>query len=80
MIDLPIGKALIAEHFDVQCNCECKEDDYDCPIDCCKECELELFNIGGFPDDDICGCLCCSSISRKDGKQVVYKLVDYPLK
>ena len=78
MIDLPIGKALIAEYFDIQCGCECEDENYHCTIDCCKECKLDFDKIGGFPDDDVCGCLCCAGVLRRDGKQVIYKLVDYP--
>jgi len=81
MIDLPVGKALIAVYADKQCKQECREEDYQCPnyMDCCKGCEGDIDSkIGGCPDSDVCGCLCCIPEARRDGRHVVYKVVDYP--
>ena len=79
MIDLPIGKALIAVYADKQCKRECKNDNYQCIEykDCCKDCKLSQQEIEGPSDDDICGCLCCIPEERRDAKHVIYKLVDY---
>ena len=80
MIDLPIGKALIAVHSERQCSQECKYEGYHCSAseECCMGCELSS-DLGGMPDDDICGCLCCISDSRRDGNHVVYKIIDIPI-
>ena len=79
MIDLPVGKALIAVHSSKQCKQECRNEDYKCPNykDCCKGCELDINELGGSPDNDVCACLCCIPDERRDEKHVVYKLVDY---
>ena len=83
MIDLPDGKALIAVDRGIQCNDECMDVDYKCPIDCCKGCDLsgdnpDMQNMQGIPDGEMCGLLCCISQSRRDGRNVHYKVVDYP--
>jgi hypothetical protein len=80
MLDIPIGKAVIAVLRDVQCNDECADADYQCPIDCCKGCVLTDKSLGGIYDNDPCGALCCVPGFRKDGKHVLFKLIDYPLK
>ena len=79
MIDLPIGKALIVVHSDRQCKQECRDENLRCPNqeDCCKGCEIDPETIGGWPDNDICGCLCCMPEERRDEKHVIYKLVDH---
>ena len=80
MIDLPVRKALVAEYVNKPCNQECIDEGYQCLNyqDCCKDCDVKKHDIGGFPDDDICGCLCCTPQTRADEKHVVYRLVDYP--
>jgi len=78
MLDLPIGKAIIAVLSDVQCNDECKNEDFHCTIDCCKGCEMDDEILRGLFDDGACGNLCCIPGNRKDGKHVIFKLVDYP--
>jgi len=78
MIDLPIGKALIAVYSDAQCNCECANEDYQCYIDCCNGCEMNNDALEGLIGEDICGCLCCTPADRKDGKNVIHRLIDYP--
>ena len=81
MIDLPIGKALIAVLTGKECGQKCMNEDYHCPnyMDCCDGCKINLEDVGGLRDDDVCGCLSCCAVSRKDGKHVIYKLVDYPV-
>jgi len=54
MIDIPIGKALVAVESSSPYRC--------------GECLL-------YSD---WSCFTCSSIDRKDGKNVIFKLVDYP--
>jgi len=80
MIDIQIGKALIAVPLEKQCNNECMNDDYKCPIDCCKGCVLKNEDLAGVLGEETCGTVCCSSGTRKDGKSVIFKLVDYPIK
>ena len=79
MIDIPIGKALIAVQHDLKCHRECDNDDYQCKIDCCKGCVMRKKSIESFPDGETCGCVCCNPDSRKDGKNVIFKLIDYPI-
>ena len=78
MIDLPVGKALVAVQSEIQCEYECMDEQYKCVKECCKGCELHNNELDGFPDDDLCGCLCCNSSSRRDELKVVFKLVNYP--
>ena len=79
MIDLPIGKALVAVHNDTQCKMECENDEYICKLkNCCKGCELDIYDIGSDLDDEVCGCLACVPCDREDKKHVIFKLVDYP--
>lgn len=79
MIDLPIGKALIAVYSDIQCKQECMDPDFQCQVkDCCKGCELDPDTLGSIPDCETCGCLACIPCNRKDGKNVIYKLIDFP--
>ena len=78
MIDLPIGKALVAVESDVQCNTECMTEDLNCSAKCCEGCELTSWDLKGIPDTETCGCLCCISSNRRDGKNTIYKLIDYP--
>lgn len=76
MIDLPIGKALIAIPGPVQCKYECMEEDYVCNRDCCAGCDVKNREED---DDEIfcCDDLACNSSSRKDGISVIHKVVDY---
>jgi len=63
MIDLPIGKALVAVEVDrnkIDTRCRCNE-----------LCEIKTGNWGS------CVSVGCSPDDRKDGKDVVFKLVDY---
>ena len=79
MIDLPVGKALIAVYTDLQCKQECFDPEYQCPVnDCCKGCEISKGNIASFIDSETCDCLACIPQNRGDKKKVIYKLVDYP--
>ena len=80
MLDIPIGKAVVAVLRDMQCNVECADEDYHCPIDCCKGCVMDDQALGGKDNHDACGALCCIPEFRRDGKHVHFKLVDYPLK
>ncbi|MDR2923483.1 MAG: hypothetical protein LBU85_09110 [Treponema sp.] len=59
MIDIPIGKALVAEEV-INRSVVCSE----CFID------------NSMADCDDFACLSCD---REDGKEVIYKLIDYPL-
>jgi hypothetical protein len=55
--------------------------DYLCKTkNCCKGCGLEKIK-QKYDDSNniICEYLCCNSFHRKDGKNVFYKLVDYPI-
>ena len=79
MIDLPIGKALVAVLSGIQCDENCLDEDFQCPLDCCSGCELSDRDIGGGDDEDVCGCLCFAASWRRDEKHVIYKLIDYPL-
>ena len=80
MIDLPVGKALIAVYSDIQCKQECGDPEYLCPVDdCCKGCEISTEDIASFPESETCGCLACIPENRRDEKHVIYKLVDYPV-
>ena len=80
MIDLPIGKALVAVLNDTQCKMECKNEDYICKVkNCCKGCALESHELGSYTDNEVCGCLACIPANREDEKHVIFKLVDYPI-
>lgn len=75
MIDIPLGKALAA----VEGKSEACEDCDERKIGMCENCgvktmcaQCEIFNTGGNCDD-----VACLSEDRKDGKKIVYKLVDY---
>ena len=70
ILELPLGKALTVVESDIQCKNECLNDDYQCPINCCKDCDLKTL------DNDICDYLACSSLTRKDGKNIIYKIVN----
>ena len=74
MFYIPLGKALIAVQSKIKCNFECMEDKYKCPLDCCKGCVFHEKN-EEFSDGD-CD-MCCSPHSRKDGKMVIFKLVNF---
>jgi len=78
MIDLPIGMAIVAVQSDVNCSYECKDEDYQCSIDCCKGCAMKDEELEGIPDRETCGCLCCAADTRRDGKRAIFKLLDYP--
>jgi hypothetical protein len=80
MIDLPVGKALIAVFADKQCEQKCTDENFRCAKynNCCDGCDLFENKIGGFSDNDICSNFCCIPGNRQDKKFVVYKLVDYP--
>ena len=78
MIDLPIGKAIVAVKSYIECGYECINEDYECSIDCCKGCVMQEEELEGFPDNETCGCFCCSPDTRRDGKSAVFKMVDNP--
>ena len=80
MIDLPVGKAIIAVYSDSQCNGECTKKDIPCDIDWCKDCDLHIDTERGFPNGYMCDYFNCLPLDRKDGKHVVFKVVDYPVK
>ena len=83
MVDIPIGKALIAVESDIECNFECMDETYHCPLtdQCCRGCVMEETDeLISRLDDETCGCLACNPGFRKDKKKIVYKLVDYPVK
>ena len=77
MIDLPIGKALVAVLSEVQCNNECVDEKYKCTLDCCKGCIMQKKTLEGFPDSELCGCISCNANDRKDKKHTIFKLVDF---
>ena len=79
MIDIPVGKAIAAVYSDIQCHHECDDDNFECNLDCCKGCEIENNQLEGIPDSEVCGCLCCTPYTRRDGRKIVFKLVDYPV-
>lgn len=66
MIDIPLGKALVPAGRDRETSCN----------DCCfvKKCEHSPF-----PINAIAWHLTCEAIDREDGKNVIFKLVDYPV-
>ena len=77
MIDLPVGKAIVAVESDVQCNFECTKENYNCPFNCCKGCELLNEELQKCPDSESCKFFKCTSSARRDGKNIIYKLIDY---
>ena len=80
MIDLPVGKALVAVYADIQCKQKCTDPDYQCSVDdCCYGCEISTEDIANFSDSETCGFLACIPKNRRDKKHVIYKLVDYPV-
>ena len=83
MIDLPDGKVLVAVDTGIKCKGECTYEDFSCPIDCCVGCDLrgdspDIEKIQGMGDDETCGYFCCTSQTRRDSRNVIFKLVDYP--
>ncbi|MDR2597447.1 MAG: hypothetical protein LBC76_09045 [Treponema sp.] len=74
MIYIPLGKALIAVESKIKCNFECMDDNFECNIDCCKGCKFHEDD-NEFSDGD-CD-MYCNKTSRKDGKTVIFKLVNY---
>ena len=80
MIDLPVGKALIAVYVDAHCKGECGDEDSLCPHNknCCEECDVkDDKELDDNFDSPPCECLSCTAKGRRDGRQVVYKLVDW---
>ena len=77
MIDLPVGMALVAVESAIECNFECVDEAYTCPLDCCMGCDMKNETIRGLEDSDTCSCICCNSKERKDKKAVIIKLVNY---
>jgi hypothetical protein len=84
MIDLPIGKALVAYEAHKKCGLKCETDkENECRLNmCCDGCEMKEIEgeIRGGCEGDVCEFLCCFGNTRKDGKEVFYKIVDYPFK
>ena len=78
MIDLPLGMAIVAVKSDIDCNFECINEDYKCSIDCCKGCIMQEGELEGFPETETCGCFGCTPDNRRDGKNAIFKLVEYP--
>jgi len=80
MIDLPIGKAIIAVVNDVQCKVKCRNENYKCPNqkNCCEGCVMKSDILRSYPDEDLCEYFSCVYKFRKDGKKVHFQLVDYP--
>ena len=77
MFELPIGKGITAVESGVQCNFEClDENQHYCSIDCCTGCYFVDEETLDRDDNRICACLCCIGKNRKDGKNVVYQLID----
>jgi len=62
LIDIPLNKALVA----VEVDC-CKRTPSECLSCHCSECAFE----------GNCGEVVCSKEDRKDGKNVMFKLVDW---
>ena len=78
MIDLPIGKAIVAVESNLACDFECMNEDYKCAIDCCNGCAMQDEKLEGLPDPETCGCMSCTPETRKDKKNAIFKLVEYP--
>jgi|GEM_PF-1792224 len=75
MIEIPIGKALIAVETKVEV-CECCNENL---IGMCENCDVKtrcsqcvIMDTGGD-----CRDVKCWAEDRKDGKNVIFKLVDY---
>jgi len=86
MLNLPIGKALVAYEANKKRGLKCDQyediDDFKCEYKggCCEGCEIKNLDLDGQYSSFDCGELCCFKSSRTDGKDVFYKLVDYPFK
>ncbi|MDR2785621.1 MAG: hypothetical protein LBB83_06875 [Treponema sp.] len=76
MLDLPLGKALIAVPSAAQCHDECMQENYRCTLDCCGGCAFHDDSLWEKGRDHLCDDLCCTPGSRKDSTNVVFKLVD----
>ena len=68
MLDIPIGKALVPE--------------IDCSYKICDGCFFEDSMKEWDYDKylSVCKTLACNAENRKDGKNVIFKLIDYPVK
>ena len=66
MIDIPLGKALVPVEIDIE------KDEKPC-----KDCIMMKFFKNPWP---ICHFTACGKAERKDGKNVIIKLVDFPNK
>jgi len=76
MFELPLGKALIVQESEIKCNDECNDEKYECPIkDCCIGCVFHETDEYQSLYDYQCGI--CKPNSRKDGKRIIYKIIDY---
>jgi len=66
MIDIPLNKTLVAE-----------EDD---SFVICEECYFEQDMLCVGREKHLCNCrdLACNADDRKDGKHVIFKLIDLP--
>ena len=58
MVDIPVGKALVAAVSDKDMDC--------------KNCYMSFFDVPA------CHYFACGSGNRKDGKNVIFRLVDLP--
>jgi len=75
MIEIPIGKALIAVEVETEVCEDCNED----TIGMCENCNVKtrcakcvILETGGD-----CRDVKCNAKDRKDGKNVIFKIVDY---
>ena len=86
MLNLPIGKALVAYEAVKKCGLKCDQyediEDFKCEYKggCCDGCGIKDVDLDGAYAGFSCDDLCCFKHSRQDGKDVFYKIVDYPFK
>jgi len=80
MIEIPIGKAIVALKSDLQLNQEYGDKDLNWEVECCKGCiffdDTKRKELEGLTDSETCGCLLCNAESRRDKMNVIFKLVD----
>jgi len=80
MIDLPLGKAIVAVEAQIKCDFECMDVNKECLIKnkCCYGCELKRKVKTENPRfGEMCGTLVCVPFGRMDNKKVIFKIVDY---
>jgi len=75
MIEIPIGKALIAYEVETEICDDCNED----IVGMCENCDVKIrcFQCVILDTGGDCRDVKCLAKERKDGKNVIFKLVDY---